>query len=376
MTLPRRTLAPFAWLLLATLACGHEDPIAPGSGGATGPHTPGSPTRLTFGDRYESTPSWLPDGSGILHSFDRILGGQFDRCLGILPAAGGSRTLEFCALSPGSGDSVDALEGAGASPGGRLLYQWSQSDGPRTSPNFSQLVLATLARPWEATRLTLVPYTLPGGRMHGRVARVDWLDDERAVYLGEDVIYAGFCGGCPPDTLRIGREGVLVDLRGASPALSIIPGTEDASSLAGAPGHAYLYLTYRGDSRVYRLPAAGGVPEVFHDFGVLGIARDLALGGGRLYAIVGGRVFVASDPSLGEWQEDSGGRLFVLDLDGAGAEEIPVGGQRFLRRPSPDPTGGPGVAVEGYEYVLFQTPLGDVDTLISPDSDLWRYEAP
>lgn len=376
MTLARRTLAPFAWLALAALACGHEEPTAPGSGGATGPHTPASPTRLTFGPDYESTPSWLPDGSGILHSFDRTLNDRFDRCLGVLPAAGGSRTFEFCAASPGSGDSVDALEGAGASHGGRLLYQWSQSDGPRVAPNFSQLVLATLARPWQTTRLTRVPYTLPGGRMHGRVARVDWLDDERAVYLGENVMYAGFCGGCPPDTLRVGREGVLVDLRGASPALSIIPGTEDASSLAGAPGSNHLYLTYRGDSRVYRLPVAGGVPEAIHDFGMLGIARDLALAGGRLFVIVGGRVFVASDPSLGEWQEDSGGRLFVLDLDGGGVEEIPAGGQRFLRRPSPDPTGGPGVAVEGYELFIVQNPVGGVDTLVSRLPDLWRYEAP
>lgn len=373
MTRARTALRSVPWILLAALGCGHEDPIAPGSGGATGPRDPAEPVRLTWAPGYESTPSWLPDGSGILHSFDRTLSGQFDRCLGILPPGGGSRTREFCGTGPGASDSLDALEGAGASPGGRLIFQWSQTIGTRLSPNTNALVLATLARPWEALTLVLMPNTLPGGRIHGRAARVDWIDEDRAVYLGEEVYYKT-CSGCTPDTVRIGREGVLVNLAGAAPTLTIIPGTEDATSLAAAPGSEYLYLTRRLDTRVYRLPVSGGVPEEVYDFGALGVARDLALADGWLYAIVGGRVFLDGDAFAGEWQSDAGGILYYLDLAGGGATEVPTGGDRLLRRPFPDPTGSGGIAVEGYEITLLRDDMGNVvDSLVSRVPDLWRY---
>ncbi len=376
MTRARPAFRSAPWILLAALACGHEDPIAPGSGGATGPRDPADPVRLTWAAGYELTPSWLPDGSGILHSFDRVLSGQFDRCLGVLPAGGGSRTSEFCGTGAGAADSLDALEGAGASPGGRLIFQWSQSIGTRTSPNASALVLATLARPWEFVKLALMPNTLPGGRVHGRAARMDWVDEDHAVYLGEEVYYKT-CAGCIPDTVRIGREGVLVDLAGGAPALTIIPGTEDATSLTTAPGSGYLFLTRRLDTRVYRLPLSGGIPEEVYDFGPLGVARDLALADGRLYAIVGGRVFLEFDPLVGEYQADAGGRLYYLDDTGGAASEIPTNGDRLLRRPSPDPTGGAGIAVEGYEFTLLRDDMGNVvDSLVSRVPDLWRYGRP
>lgn len=374
MTRARTALRSVPWILLAALACGHEDPIAPGSGGADGPRDPAEPIRLTWAPGYESTPSWLPDGSGILHSFDRILSGQFDRCLGILPPGGGSRTREFCGTGPGAADSLDALEGAGASPGGRLIFQWSQTIGSRLSPNTNALVLASLARPWEFVTLVLMPNTLPGGRVHGRAARVDWVDEDRAVYLGEEVHYRT-CSGCTPDTVRIGREGVLVNLAGAAPTLTIIPGTEDATSLAAAPGSEYLYLTRRLDSRVYRLPVSGGIPEEVYDFGALGVARDLALAAGRLSLIVGGRVFLDGDALAGEWQADAGGILYHLDLATGTATEVPMGGDRLLRRPYADPTGGTGIAVEGYEITLIRDDLGNVvDSLVSRVPDLWRYD--
>jgi len=374
MTRAPTALLSVPWILLAALACGHEDPIAPGSGGASGPKDATDPVRLTWAPGYDATPFWLPDGSGILHSFDRTLSGQFDRCLGVLPAGGGSRTFEFCGTGAGAADSLDALEGAGVSPGGRLIFQWSQSIGTRTSPNTSALVLATLERPDDFVPLVLMPNILPGGRSHGRAARVDWLDEDRAVYLGEEVYYKT-CNGCIPDTVRIGREGVLVNLSGAAPALSIIPGTEDATSLATAPGSDYLYLTRRFDSRVYRLPVSGGIPEEVHDFGPLGVARDLALCDGRLYVIVGGRVLLDFDPLVGEYQTDSGGRLFHLDAGGGAPTEIPINGERLLRRPSPDPTGGAGIAVEGYEYTLLRDDQGNVvDSLVSRVPDLWRYD--
>jgi hypothetical protein len=52
-----------------------------------------------------------------------------------------------------------------------------------------------------------------------------------------------------------------------------------------------------------------------------------------------------------------------------------MGGDRLLRRPYPDPTGGTGIAVEGYEITLIRDDLGNVvDSLVSRVPDLWRYD--
>jgi hypothetical protein len=360
-------------ILLAALACGHEDPIAPGSGGADGPWNPAAPVRLTWASGYESTPSWLPDGSGILHSFDRILGGRFDRCLGLLPPGGGSRTLEFCEVGPGAADSLDAIGSAGASPGGRLIYLWSQTVGVQTAPSTSRLVLASVARPYEATTLTPVPYSLPGSRVHSNVARVDWLDDDRAVYLGEWLVYPVPCMFCEPDTMRVGREGVLVNLAGAAPSLSIIPGTEDATSLAASPGGSHVYFTLPLDTRVLRLPPTGGVPEVVHDFAAFGIVRDVAVSGDRLVAVVGGTVTPMTDPFLGSWLEDGGGQLVHLDLTSGQVTPIaPVNSFTVVRWPVLSPPGTtPRIAAETYAPAP-----DDLGGPIIPIPDLWLYEAP
>ncbi len=373
MTRARTALRSVPWILLAALACGHEDPIAPGSGGAPGPRIPSEPVRLTWDPGYESTPSWLPDGSGLLHSFDRILSGQFDRCLGILPPGGGSRAREFCGASPGAADSLDALESAGASPGGRLIYLWSQTGGAGPAADRSRLVLASVERPSEATTLTPVPYTLPGGRVHTRVARVDWLDEDRAVYLGEWLVYRVPCMFCEPDTIRVGREGVMVNLAGGTPSLSIIPGTEDATSLAASPGGSHVYLTFPLDTRVFRLPPAGRVPELVHDFAAYGIVRDVAVSGDRLVAVVGGTVTPMSDPFLGTWLEDDGGQIVHFDLGSGEVTPIPpVYSFTLARRPVLSPPGtAPRIAAEIY----IPDPDGR-DGPLNPIPDLWLHEAP
>ncbi len=373
MTRARTALRSVPWILLAALACGHEDPIEPGSGGADGPWDPAPPIRLTWGSGYESTPSWLPDGSGLLHSFDRFLNRRFDRCLGLRPPGGGSRTREFCEAGPGAADSLDALESAGASPGGRLIFLWSQTEGIRVAPSTSRLVLASVDRPYEATTLTPVPYSLPGGRVHSKVARVDWLDDDRAVYLGEWLVYPVPCMFCEPDTMRVGREGVLVNLAGGTPSLSIIPGTEDATSLAASPGGSHVYLTFPLDTRVFRLPPAGGVPELVHDFAAYGIVRDVAVSGDRLVAVVGGTVTPMSDPFLGDWLDDGGGQLVHLDLGTGEVTPIPpVNSFTVVRRPVLSPPGSaPRIAAETYS-----PDPDDTGGPIVPIPDLWLYEAP
>ena len=365
-TLQVRAGVAFACALVIG-ACSHEEPLEPGVGGPAGPLVPGLPTRLTFSTGYDLSPNWLPDGSGILHSFDRRLDGRPDRCLGLLPVSGGSRTLEFCAATEGSLDSLDALEGGGGSSEGLVLYQWSQSRVGDASPRNARLVAAPMARLSDVTTITLVPYTIPGGRLHQLVGPVQWLDPDQAVYLGQDVLRPRPCQGCIPDTIPVGREIVLVRLGPGAPQLSIIPGTEDATSVAADPAGDAIYFTRLLDTRVFRLGLAGGTPEEVFDFGAAGIARDVTVRGRKLLAVVGGEVFARSDPSLGTWQSDAGGPMLLLDLDTQ--EFAPVGDTaiRLFRHPSLSPD-GEIVAVEAY----LRLEQGGVEEI----PDLWLYPVP
>lgn len=366
MSSPKVRAGLFLACALAIGSCSHEEPADQGTTGPSGPFLPGPPTQLTFATGYELTPNWLPDGSGILHSYDRRLNGRPDRCLGQLPGAGGSRTLEFCAATEGSLDSLDALEGAGQSPGGRVLYQWSQSRVGDAAPLNSRLVRARASSLWDVTTLTLVPYTLPGGRMHQLVGPVQWLDDDRAVYLGQDVLRPLPCGGCPPDTIPVGREIVRVDLGSGTPQLAIIPGTEDATSVAVDPAGDGIYFTRLLDTRVFRVGLAGGEPQPVHDFGAAGIVRDVTVRGRKLLAVVGGQIAAVSDPSLGTWQADAGGPMLLLDLDTQAVAPVGSSSNFYFRHPSLAPEGDV-VAVEAYHRV------GD---LVERIPDLWLYPVP
>ena len=98
-------------LLVASLAaCEHSSPFHPGTYAPTGPLGSGSPLRLTYSPGQDLTPVWLPDGSGILYSRERVDRRDRDRCLARLPAGGGAITGELCDRIPAADDSTDAYQ--------------------------------------------------------------------------------------------------------------------------------------------------------------------------------------------------------------------------------------------------------------------------
>ena len=75
---------------------------------------------------------------------------------------------------------------------------------------------------------------------------------------------------------------------------------------------------------------------VAYDFGTAGVARDVHAAGGRLAAVVGGRVAFGVNPVLGPIQRDSGGAVHVVDL--AAGIDRPLDGTGLLfRRPALSP---------------------------------------
>ncbi len=324
------------WRQLTLLAavvpvgCTHDGPFVPGAYAPGVPPGAGALLRLTYNAGLDLAPSWLPDGSGFFYTTERYDRPDRDRCLALLPAEGGTITRQICNRVPAADDSVDAFAAATVAPDGRLAYVRASAPldvGRPLAPRFTELVVATLTDPHRLTLLQSFPHPGPSGRGHDGVAHLRWLSDSVLVYVGQRVAYIPPCFRCPPDTIPSGLELVRLDLGGPVPVPSMLPGSDQASSVAVAGGDT-VWFTVNGDSRVFRLVLSTDSLAVLHDFGAGGIARDVQVAGNTLLAVVGGDVSFTNDPTVGPLQRDGGGPIFAVDLTtGTETQVTPTGFQ-------------------------------------------------
>jgi hypothetical protein len=327
---------------LIAAACGHDAALVPGFYAPGQPFSLGPLVRLTFNPGIDQGPSWLPDGDGILYTNERIDRNDLDRCLSLLPAAGGTVRREICDRVPAADDSVDAYTAPAVSADGQLAFVRATAPldvGWPVAPYASQLVVTRWDHPDQGRVLRTIPYPGPSGRVHQAVTQVTWLGDSALVYVGQKVQYAGFR---PLDTIPTGLEVVRLDFRSAVPVLTMLPGTDQASSVTAA-GTDTVYFTLNGDSRVFRLFVSTDSLAVAHDFGSGNIARDVQVAAGRLVAVVGGNVSFVDDPGLGPVQLDGGGTLVLVDLS-TGSETALTPSGAFYRHAALASDGGSVVA--------------------------------
>jgi len=340
------------WMGLLALACSHGEAFTPDVPSANQPLVPGQPTRLTLNPLIDLDASWLPDGSGILYSYQVPGRSDRDRCLGILPPDGGTRRLEICDPQPATSDTIDVFGPSAVSIGGQLAYVAFRARASVHTPQFSSsLLLAPLSDALATAVLTTTPYTLPSGQFHGAVSHLAWLDDSRLVYVGQDIFYVRMpvgVIGTAPDTLPTGRDIVVVELGGSSPVFSAIPNTSLASSVTPGENPNTIYYTVSGDSQVYRRDLGSGATTVMHDFGAGTIVRDVSVRGTTLVAIVGGRVEFINDPVLGPVQPDEGGVLTMVDLATGTQTVLDPSPVVVYRRPALSPDGSK-LVVERYQ---------------------------
>jgi len=354
--------APLALvLLLAVFACDHPTPPEPGAYTPGGPFDTAVPRQLTFSPGPDLSPAWLPDGSGIVYQFATIGRPDGDRCLGILPAAGGSLRAEICNTRVKSEDSTDAYGSPAVSAGGRLLYTRA-SDFWRfhnAAPAYQSIVVAPLTTPLLVDSVQSLPYAVvPSGTMHYGIDQVRWLGDSAVIYVAERVIY-GTCGRCQ-DTLRTGIELARMDLSASPGSVTPIPGTDTASSVALGAGDT-IYYTVVGDTKIHRRLLNSGDTATVWAFD--SIARDVQVRGAKLYAVVGGRVAYQHDVALGPLQFDSGGTIHAVNL-ATGTDSAMVNELMLFRHIALSPDGRRIVA-EGYSL-----------RTASPVPDLWLLDAP
>jgi hypothetical protein len=363
-----------AALLPFLAACAHEKPFGQDAFDQDTTLMRGQDRQLTFNPGTDRTPAWRPDGSGILYMFEAISASPRDRCLGELPATGGTMRNVACPVTTASLDSLDTFFEPSAGPQSKLLYLREASPPDGITAFNSALMLADGPDLLAATAVQPYPYTASNGKIHQGISNIHWLSNTRAVYLAEKVLYLSACGSCPTDTVRTGIEVVQLDFAGPSPTTSIVPNTDDVSSIDATAEPDTIIITRNGDARVYQLSVSTGATTIIHDFGPGEIARDAQVRGNRLYAVIKGRVSFVVDPVLGPVQRDEGGQLIAVDLSN-GISSPMIVTERFFRRPAISPEGHHLVA-EAFQTTI--TSCGSIcrDTTISKVADLWLFDLP
>jgi len=354
---------------LATVACSHEQPFETPDTGSNDPFLPGSPVQLTYNPGKDLRPYWAPDGGSFFYAWERLGGPDFDRCIAEMPGSGGRNVRNICNPDPAAADSTDLFDVPSPSAEGRMLYIRGSSRPGAVAPDRSGIFIGPTTDPLSGTQVRSLPFTIPGLATVASVSNVRWLGTNSLLLLAESVDYPRACASCKPDTVVTGLALVEMDLVGQNQAsFQAIPGTDGATSLDLVPTRDTVYFTLAGDTRVFRMTLPNPQPSVVHDFGALGVPRDVTVRGGRLVAVVGGR--------------DTAGPLVSVDLASGAESPFTSGRPIWFRRPAfaPAPAAS-SVVVEGYDLIITSyVPPGSTvfvtDTAISTISNLYLYSAP
>ena len=357
--------------LSAVVGCGHSEPFASRDFSTDDPFDPSPPVQITLNHGHDRRAAWLPDGSAILYSTQLEGTRDGDVCLAVLPPTGGRQRALTCTLSPDGDNLREALESPAPASDGRLAFVAATGQRGGVFPERQELSLASISDPVTRAGLLGMPYTIPGRRTHGGISQIHWLSSSRLLYLGEMVNVYTPCSGCMRDTMRSGLDAVWLDVTASGSTPQPIPGTDNASGVSPGTAEDEIYYTLGGDTRVYHQVLSSGVVSVIYDFGAAGVARDVDVVGGRMAAVVGGRVHFVDDPSFGPTQWDSGGIVHVVNLaDGADVTLTNPNEPGLYRRPRISPTGSQ-IVVERYPVVIFET-----DTVVLRTGDLFLLGQP
>ncbi len=343
---------PALLTLLLLAGCSHVGPKIAATGGLELPFQAGDPLRLTYSDGFDGTPS-LSNASGrIVYAFDRDLTslGLPKGCVGDLPLSGGSRSWEICDASAQRRDTSTTARWPAIRADGMVAFVRQRWSPYGVAPYFSDLVLQRTGAGTSPTRVIPIPYfSSYSGRSHQGISHLQWLDHDHLVWLGLGVIRS------LNDNVESGFEIVIETPADTSAGLSVVPGTNYASSVAVGGNSDTLYYTIGGDSMVYRRTLSTGAVDTVYDFGSLGIARDVRVRGGRLIAVVGGSVTFVPHATLGMAQYDNGGPVYVVDL----------------------PSGTPTLVTASFDQYRYPVLTPDGNAVVAEQlRDLWKLVLP
>lgn len=372
---PRRATRMLCALLATTLiaACGHTDPFQSGGTTLDDPYEHTEPVRLTYNRGDDGDVAWAADGAQLVYAY--VDQADTVGCIARLPASGGSRRAVRCA-GPARGEQT-ALTLPAISPDGRLAYL-----DVRRSRQTSRLTSATIraAPGLDAPATVLRP---AGSQDYTIAGSLRWLDAQRLVYVGESSASVAPDSVTPPVSAIVGLHVATLDATPGSGPTNV-PGIDRPTSVAPTADGGALFFTRAGDSRVYRMTLADGTVSIAHDFGALGVARDVDVVGTRLVAVVGGKLHVIDDLHLGPVHlADDGGDLWLVDL-ATGTERrlgvrmpgaLATAELVYFRRPRLAPDGA-RLAVEATPFIVRDLTITLKDTVAAGSPDVWVFGQP
>ncbi len=261
-------------VLVAVLSCGHTDAYPVPAGETNGPPTMGTPGQLTFNTEQDYWPAWTQDGKGILYAYVDYID-VLHRCVGLLPAAGGTRIWSMCDDRTTEPDTTSEFGAFALDSTGRLLYTESTtlaSDNLLPAAHVT-LWLADTAHPFIRTALLTLPVTA-GATPMTWLADIKWTGTTSFVALGQVFTTVPHCvmGTLPDgesatqcltrDTTFVDTNGVVVrgTIAGNSATLEPIEGTEGATGYSFANDGATVVFTLKGRAQLFTVPISGGAP--------------------------------------------------------------------------------------------------------------------
>ena len=253
---------------LLVIGCTHSDAFVVPPVATLGPFGAGPDLQLTFNVDQNYWPAWTQDGRGILYAFVDAESATppTHRCLGLLPAAGGSRLWQLCDNRAVRDDSLSSYSAYALDSAGRLLL--AEATAPANS--FADLPRITLwltdtATPYVRTRLLALPQTVSGFTLTW-LSEIRWTGPNTFLALGQQFGAVSHCGACqcnpcPRDSI-FGDGGIVVTgtIVGDAATLQAVAGTDSATSFSLAENGTSIVYTRHHDLRLFKVPIGGGTP--------------------------------------------------------------------------------------------------------------------
>lgn len=268
------------WAFLATtllLACGHGEAFVD-TPGLLGAFNTGSDIRLTLNPDQDYWPTWTEDGQGILYSYVDVAS-IAHRCIGLLPAAGGTRIWQLCDNRATETDSVTSFQAYALGADGRLLYAeaTAPAGAQSTAPSETTLWLTDSTAPFQRQALLTLPM-FAGSTRVAWLADIAWTGPATFIALAQDLSLLGHCHFCGPiDSIFYGQAVVRGTITATGATLTVVPGTLGATGYSFAENGASIVYTLRDDRQLYKVAAAGGTATVVGVVTPNGIAQLLGV---------------------------------------------------------------------------------------------------
>lgn len=242
--------------LLTVGACGHSDAFTTPEIDPQGPFSTAARAQLTFNGGADNAPSWTADGRGIIYTFAEPGRADHDRCLAILPAAGGTRLFTLCDNRPGHADSAETITSGALSTDGKLIYLVGASLPIGQLPSRVTLFLADTITPLIRQTLLTLPVQLGGGLAPTWLSDIAWVASDQFLALAQEITLLAPCPGCARDTVLTPLAVVRGTISATGATLQMVAGTEGARGYSLAEGGSSIVFS-RGLA-ISKLPVAGG----------------------------------------------------------------------------------------------------------------------